>query len=76
MASRKSSSQGDENTKEKIFARIADNVYPEHLRKFATTLLGIQDAKFSQITDGHRNWEKCHQVRKVSHIFTNKTPYF
>ena len=76
MASRGSPAQGDENcadqnksqTSDKIIARIADRVYPEHLRRFATTLLGIQDAKFSQITHGQ---EKLGQLLpgKVSHIF-------
>ena len=71
MASRGHPTKGDENyyqkgslqMKEKICARIAHKVYPEHLRRFAKTLLGIQDAKFSQITHGHENWDKSYQVR-------------
>ena len=79
MASDKSPTERGENceeqkkprTIEQKLARIAHKVYPEHLRRFATTLLGIQDARFSQITHGHENWDKSYQVR--SHIFTDKS---
>ena len=58
-----SEKHGGLQSNEKFFAQIAHKVYPEHLRRFATTLLGIQDAKFSQITHGQENWDKCYRVR-------------
>ena len=54
----------ERHVSEKLLAKLADRVYPQHLYVFATQLLNVRDAKFFQIIDGTQNnpWQRCHNV--------------
>ena len=54
----------DELIPERLLARIAHRVYPQHLKRFATTIIHVKDAKYFHLIDGTENdvWKRCHNV--------------
>ena len=49
---------------EQLLARLADKLYPEHLKRFATEVIGLGDAKYSHIVHdaGENSWKQCNGV--------------
>ena len=54
----------DEFIPERLLGQIAHRVCPQHLKRFATTILNVEDAKYFQLIDGTENdvWKRCHRV--------------
>lgn len=54
----------DELIPERLLARIAHRVYPQHLKRFATTIIHVKDAKYFHLIDGTENdvWKRCYNV--------------
>ena len=54
----------DSEFPETLLGRLAHKLYPQHLERFATTLLGIEKAKYFHLMDGAGNdsWRKCFYV--------------
>ena len=53
---------------EQLLARLADKLYPEHLKRFATEVIGFGDAKYSHIIHdaGGDSWAQCHAVSRLT----------
>ena len=56
--------RADELIPERLLARIAHRVYPQHLERFASTILNVEDVKYFHLIDGTENdvWKRCHKV--------------
>ena len=57
----------DSEFPESLLGRIAHKVYPQHLERFATTQIGIEEAEYFHLIDGAGidSWRKCFYVSQI-----------
>ena len=48
----------------RLLAQVADKMYAKHLQRFALVVVGLEDAKCSNIISeaGNDSWEQCYGV--------------
>ena len=58
----------NERFEQEVMGKIAHKVYPQHLERFATTLLKFKPAAYYHKTHGHDNWNKVCKVRGLNRM--------